>query len=47
MTEEKNNEQLNRELESLNNEELMDFFSKVDEQIKYLNNSILVLEEEE
>lgn len=47
MTEEKNNEQLNSELESLNNEELMDFFSKVDEQIKYLNNSILVLEEEE
>lgn len=44
---EENNEQLNSELESLTNEELMDFFSKVDEQIKYLNNSILVLEEEE
>lgn len=44
---EENNEQLNSELKSLTNEELMDFFSKVDEQIKYLNNSILVLEEEE
>ncbi len=34
------------DLENLSNEELMDFFSKIDEHIKYLNNSILVQEEE-
>lgn len=34
------------DLETLSNEELMDFFSKIDEHIKYLNNSILVPEEE-
>lgn len=46
MIEDTNKDKLNKEIESLSNEELMDFFSKVDEHIKYLNNSILVEEEE-
>ncbi len=34
-------------LNKLTNDELMEFFEKVDEHIKYLNNSILSIEEEE
>lgn len=34
-------------LSKLTDEELMDFFNKVDEHIKYLNNNILTIEEEE
>lgn len=34
-------------LNELSNDDLMDFYKKVDEQIKYLNNSILETEEEE
>lgn len=35
------------DLKDLSNDDLMDFYSKVDEHIKYLNNSIIIEEEEE
>ena len=35
------------DLKDLSNDDLMDFYSKVDEHIKYLNNNILIEEEEE
>jgi len=35
------------DLNELSNDDLMDFYSKIDEHIKYLNNSILSTEEEE
>lgn len=35
------------DLKELSNDDLMDFYSKVDEHIKYLNNSIIIEEEEE
>lgn len=34
-------------LTKLSDQELMEFFSKVDEHIKYLNNNILPVEEDE
>lgn len=34
-------------LSELSNEDLMDFYSKIDEHIKYLNNSIIFEEEDE
>lgn len=34
-------------LSELSNEDLMEFYSKIDEHIKYLNNSIIFEEEEE
>lgn len=34
-------------LSKLTDDELMEFYGKVDEHIKYLNNSILTIEEEE
>ena len=34
------------DLKDLSNDDLMDFYSKVDEHIKYLNNSIIIEEEE-
>lgn len=37
----------NLDLTELSNEDLMDFYSKIDEHIKYLNNNILIEEEEE
>lgn len=46
MIEDTNKEQKIEMLDKLTNEELMEFFSKVDEHIKYLNNSILIEEEE-
>ena len=35
------------DLKDLSNDDLMDFYSKVDEHIKYLNNNIIFEEEEE
>ena len=34
-------------LSELSNEDLMEFYSKIDEHIKYLNNNIIFEEEEE
>lgn len=34
-------------LSELSNEDLMEFYSKIDEHIKYLNNSIIFEEEDE
>jgi hypothetical protein len=33
-------------LEELSNEDLMEFYSKIEEQLSYLNNNIIVEEEE-
>ena len=35
------------DLKELSNEDLMEFYSKIDEHIKYLNNNIIFEEEEE
>lgn len=34
------------ELTELSNEDLMEFYSKIDEQLKYLSNNIIIEEEE-